>query len=571
MISMSLSSSMRSWANARARRAGPVGRLAIAAWECRAVSTFWRAASSRRGRSLSPAADRMPSTRSATARRAFAAWWCVVTRSNSGQSATPAPVEINPAMAQPPTRAGLTSADPGMVTAITKARSIPMFAAATYPPKMRMNEIAKPTRSITTAASQADDETSVPSATSAAPTIVAMRYAIARGRRRPPKSEITSREKKPNITKIRLCGSPRSSLANAKPSGMTMAARVARRRAPKPGSRGTFTATRNLRLRACGLITSSMRAFDQEAGIPRAQAGAGRVGALEKPEDCFLGRCARANVVVQERKLAELRGPARLRRLDDLLLESTRFGVRVREEGGLWKLGVSRPEPGADLLGVAPFSLDEPGARSWLGRTAREPGVGEVERAPEEMHRRRPPAKSRTMVLEHQVNPRQHSPETICPFRLVRRVNGVLGKGNRIADLGGNRADAGVDPQRAQVGHEIGMKVSNRARAKRDLSRVASHGLDYNMVVDEVDVDLEYQPRVRHRGGRQSARAEVQRHVGPLSFERAQSEPDFAHDLQVHVQRLERVFPGAVGQLRPDLAGRIAIHRPRGSSALLIG
>src|SRR6266851_4855335 len=411
MISMSLSSSMRSWANARARRAGPVGRLAIAAWECRAVSTFWRAASSRRGRSLSPAADRMPSTRSATARRAFAAWWCVVTRSNSGQSATPAPVEINPAMAQPPTRAGMTSADPGMVTAITKARSIPMFAAATYPPKL--------------------------------------------------------------------------------------------------GSRGTFTATRNLRLRACGLITSSMSAFDQEAGIPRAQAGAGRVGALEKPEDCFLWRCARANVVVQERKLAELRVPARLRRLDDLLLESTRFGVRVREEGGLWKLGVSRPEPGADLLGVAPFSLDEPGARSWLGRTAREPGVGEVERAPEEMHRRRPPAKSRTMVLEHQVNPRQHSPETICPFRLVRRVNRVLGKGNRIADLVGNRADTGVDPQRAQVGHEIGMKVSNRARAERDLSRVASHGLDYNLVVDEVDVDLEYQPRVRHRPGGQSARAEV--------------------------------------------------------------
>src|SRR5216683_438365 len=354
-------------------------------------------------------------------------------------------------------------------------------------------------------------------------------------------------------------------------SGFAARPEAAWRTQSPAGSRGTFTATRNLRLRACGLITSSMSAFDQEAGIPRAQAGAGRVGALEKPEDCFLWRCARANVVVQERKLAELRVPARLRRLDDLLLESTRFGVRVREEGGLWKLGVSRPEPGADLLGVAPFSLDEPGARSWLGPTAREPGVGEVERAPEEMHRRRPPAKSRTMVLEHQVNPRQHSPETICPFRLVRRVNGVLGKGNRIADLVGNRADAGVDPQRAQVGHEIGMKVSNRARAKRDLSRVASHGLDYNLVVDEVDVDLEYQPRVRHRGGRQSARAEVQRHVGPLSFERAQSEPDFAHDLQVHVQRLERIFPGAVGQLRPDLAGRIAIHRPRGSSALLIG
>ncbi len=130
-ISRTLSSSMSSWANPRARRASPVGRLAIAACACLAVSTFSRAASSRRGRSPSPAADRMPSTRSATASRAFAAWWWVVTRSNSGQSATAAPVAINPAMAQPPTRAGTTSADPGIVTAITKARSMPMFAAAT--------------------------------------------------------------------------------------------------------------------------------------------------------------------------------------------------------------------------------------------------------------------------------------------------------------------------------------------------------------------------------------------------------------------------------------------------------
>src|SRR5260370_18786947 len=179
--------------------------------------------------------------------------------------------------------------------------------------------------SITTAASQAEDETSVPSATSAAPTIVAVRYAIARGRRRPPKSEITSSEKQPNITKIRLCGSPRSSLANAKASGMTMAARVARRRAPKPGSRGTFTTTRNLRLTACGVITDSMSGFDPEARIPRAQAGTGRIGALEKPKNRFFRRCARADVVIQQRKLADLRGPARLRRLDRRRLDPIRF------------------------------------------------------------------------------------------------------------------------------------------------------------------------------------------------------------------------------------------------------
>src|SRR5260370_15927935 len=175
----------------------------------------------------------------------------------------------------------------------------------------------------------------------------------------PPKSEITSSEKQRNITKIRLCGSPRRGFANAKASGMTMAARVARRRAPKPGSRGTFTAMRNLRLRACGLITSSVSAFDQEARIPLPQAGTGRIGALEKPEHRFFRRCARADVVVQERKLAQLSVPARLRRLDRLRLDAIRFRVGVGVEGGLWQPRVSRPVAGADTLGVAAPSLDE--------------------------------------------------------------------------------------------------------------------------------------------------------------------------------------------------------------------
>src|SRR5260370_2545945 len=287
--------------------------------------------------------------------------------------------------------------------------------------------------SITTAASQADDETNVPSATSAAPTIVAVRYAIARGRRMPPKSEITSSEKQPNITKIRLCGSPRSSFANAKASGMTMAARVARRRAPNPGSRGTLTATRNLRLRACGLITRSVRAFDQQTRIPPTQAGTGRIRALEKPEHRFFRRCARTDVVVQERKLAELSVPARMRRLDRLLLDSIRFRIGVREEGGLRKLCVSWPEAGADLLGVAALSLDESGARPRLDCSARKPGIGEVEGAPEEMHRRRPAPVPGPMAFEHQVDSGHHSPEPICPFRLVCRLNGVLRKGTRLA------------------------------------------------------------------------------------------------------------------------------------------
>src|SRR6266852_1444265 len=161
---------------------------------------------------------------------------------------------------------------------------------------MRLNEIAKPTRNITPAASQAEDEASVPSATSIAPTRVAVRYAIARGRRMPPKSEMTRSEKQPNTMKMTICGSRRPRSANAKAIGMTMAARTARRRAAKPGSRGALTVMCSRLPRACERInvTSSVGAFDEA----RDEAGARGVGALEKPEDRFFRRWAGADVLI---------------------------------------------------------------------------------------------------------------------------------------------------------------------------------------------------------------------------------------------------------------------------------
>src|SRR5258708_16517656 len=77
-----------------------------------------------------------------------------------------------------------------------------------------------------------------------------------------------------------------------------------------------------------------------------------------------------------------------------------------------------------------------------------------------------------------------------------------------------------------------------------------------------------------HRRGGQPSRGQIQRHVGPLWFERSERKPYLAHDLKVHVQRGERVFPSAIRQLRPNFPSRNSTwgaHRPRGSSALLIG
>ena len=118
---------------------------------------------------------RMASTRLATARQAFAACLRNLMRSKRGQRKTPASVETTPAITQPPTRAGIAEAGAGMDTAITNERSMPVCAAATYPPKTRLKAIVKPIVNVTAVASPADADASVPIVTSIAPTSVAVR------------------------------------------------------------------------------------------------------------------------------------------------------------------------------------------------------------------------------------------------------------------------------------------------------------------------------------------------------------------------------------------------------------
>src|SRR5229473_7906545 len=156
---------------------------------------------------------------------------------------------------------------------------------------------------------------------------------------------------------------------------------------------------------------------------------------------------------------------------------------------------MARPEPAAHLLGVAAQSLDDPGARWRRHRTAVESRVGEVKGAPEELHRRMAASISRTMVIEHQVDLGKHSPETIGHLWLVACVSGVVGKWNRIADLGGARPEACFDAERIEGRHEVRVEVGDGPRRQWQAASLAPYGLDHHLVVDEVHVDLEDQAR----------------------------------------------------------------------------
>ena len=91
-------------------------------------------------------------------------------------------------------------------TATTNESSTPVCAPATYPPKTQANVISSATRNMAAAASQALIEASFPSATSSAPRSDAVRYASARARRSPPKSDNTRSAKQPKTTKMSAFG-----------------------------------------------------------------------------------------------------------------------------------------------------------------------------------------------------------------------------------------------------------------------------------------------------------------------------------------------------------------------------
>src|SRR5438105_4734057 len=124
---------------------------------------------------------------------------------------------------------------------------MPVWPATKYPPNTRANEITSATRNVTAAAAAMVRESNVPRATSTAPTAVAVRYARARAGRSPPKSVMTSRAKQPKTMKMTFWPRCRPNVPSAKASGMTTAARAARRSAAKPGSRGAVSENRGCR------------------------------------------------------------------------------------------------------------------------------------------------------------------------------------------------------------------------------------------------------------------------------------------------------------------------------------
>ena len=197
------------------------------------------------------------------------------------------------------------------------------------------------------------------------------------------------------------------------------------------------------------------------------------------------------------------------------------------------------------------FASDKVRAGPFRRAASGEAGNGEIETAPEKMHRAALPDEPRSELLEHSVRLNQDSPESVGVLGVVRLVLRVFSKRNRVGNLVRLGVDFDFDPERSQHCHKLGIELGNRARRKNKRPDTAFAGPDDQRVVDEVEVDLEGPIAIRNRRGRKPARRNVQRGVPEVINRRAQRESNLADNLALHMKRRISVFPLLQGQAWP--------------------
>src|SRR6266404_8697932 len=97
-------------------------------------------------------------------------------------------------------------------------------------------------------------------------------------------------------------------------------------------------------------------------------------------------------------------------------------------------------------------------ARPLWRRSAGESSNREIEASPEKMYRTILSLKAGTEFLEHLVDPDQDAPEFVDRFRIIRCMNTVLLKGNRIGHLAWQGPDIHNHAKFGQRRHELFVK-----------------------------------------------------------------------------------------------------------------
>jgi hypothetical protein len=193
---------------------------------------------------------------------------------------------------------------------------------------------------------------------------------------------------------------------------------------------------------------------------------------------------------------------------------------------------------------------------------AGEPRHGEIEAAPEEVHRARLAAEVCPELLEDTVDLEQDTPEPVRRVGVIRFVHAVFRKRNGFLDLVWSRIDRDGIAEALKGRHDRLVEVRCVLWHQRNRFVTTVTGVYAQLMIDEVEGDAERAVAVRDRGGRHAARRYVERDVPGMIQPRRLCHTYFADDLSPHVQRCGCVAPVCERQCGPGFGCRgVVIHR----------
>src|SRR3984893_4505759 len=124
---------------------------------------------------------------------------------------------------------------------------------------------------------------------------------------------------------------------------------------------------------------------------------------------------------------------------------------------------------------------------------------------------------------------------------------------NAIGHLVWGGVDLHIDIELGKLRKKVLIDAGDRARLQRHRFRRTGAGLDQELVVDEVEIDLKYARVIADWRSGKPSRRKVERNVPGVIDPGRLDEPYLADDLRPHVERRAGVFPCFEGKGRPGI------------------
>src|SRR5579883_3432754 len=206
------------------------------------------------------------------------------------------------------------------------------------------------------------------------------------------------------------------------------------------------------------------RQFFECLAIPVPQRSSGFVRALQEIEQGRARRARSAHVIVQEDKFAKITIVPRCGGKDFCFRKAVGLRHRTGIKGRATDFSSSRPPACADYFVRISFARDGIRAGPLRSTASRKPRHAEVKAAPEEMHRAAFADEARAKLLKYRAEAQKDSPESLHVLCVVRGVEGVLIKADRVRYFYGHRPDMRVNAHGSERGHEFLVKIRHSAR-----------------------------------------------------------------------------------------------------------